>query len=198
MGPLPTGLLGRTLLAASFDDGAAARPLGNAFFATVLDGPVLVAPVGRSLGIPPANKLPKSGIIGGPGTALAGAGALVRLAPPAVGPAFASSAFPGIIGALRSLVTVFFNAAPALMDSSRAPRFSTPPPPPAFLAPPNCIGGGPGGGGGGGGGMSAQIESQQTYLPALFLPRTPRLISTCDGYIFTSRSCNTKYTKHFN
>lgn len=58
-----------------------------------------------------------------------------------------------MMGALRSLVTVFFKAAPWRIELSSWLRSSPPPDLPIFagpLAPKDGGGGGPGGGGGGG------------------------------------------------
>lgn len=67
---------------------------------------------------------------------------------------------PATWGALRSLVTAFFNLAPWWIWSKRADRFGAAPP----LEPPlDKAGGGggpgPGGGGGGGGGILYQFSS---------------------------------------
>jgi hypothetical protein len=122
-----------------------------------LDGPVLVAPVGLSFGIPPANRLPKPIGLTGPDGADIGLGF--------DGPDGADGevlGFPSIIGALRSLVTAFFNRVPPWIADNNA--FLSPPPALFGGAAANLFiggGGGPGGGGGGGGILKVFVNHVQ-------------------------------------
>lgn len=66
---------------------------------------------------------------------------------------------PSIIGALRSLVIAFFNAAPPRICESRADRSGVAAMFPSFGGPSPPIGGG----GGGGGGMALAVTQLKTH-----------------------------------
>ncbi len=118
-------------------------------------------PIPGNLGAPPPPPpplpapLPPPGAPPPPGLRAGEPEGEAELAPPAL---------PPMMGALRSLVTVFLSAFPCWIDLSSAAR-SDPPPsfgagPPPPLPPPPGPGGGAGGGGGPGGGGGGGILGQ--------------------------------------
>lgn len=120
---------------AGLEEGGCRGPQEGALVAGCCPVPDTAVPVGRNLGMPPANSPANPG----------GAASFPELFDDAEEPPFL---VPSMTGALRSLVTAFFNAAPPRICDSRADRSGVVIVFPSLGGPSPPIGGGGGGGGG--------------------------------------------------